>query len=289
MNNARQPETRLVTIQGSTMSVKIAGAGPTVVLGSSFLWDAEMWTPQIEALSSRYRLVVPELWGHGGSGPLPPDTRDMRDLARQHLRLLDELGIERCAIVGLSVGGMWGAELALMAPERVSSLVLMGTSLAAEPEQARESYFAMLDVVGALGTLPDPVREAVLSLFFSPDTQARRPELLEAFDAKLRAWDPQRLKDSVAPLGRIIFGRRDALGDLARLSMPALVMTGDGDLAKPAAEGRTMADRIGCPFLTIPGAGHTSSLEASDFVNRTLAEFLASNSATRDPALACGG
>ena len=289
MNNARQPETRLVTIQGSTMSVKLAGAGPTVVLGSSFLWDAGMWAPQIEALSSRYRLVVPELWGHGGSGPLPPDTRDMRDLARQHLRLLDELGIERCAVVGLSVGGMWGAELALMAPERVSALVLMGTSLAAEPEQARESYFAMLDVVGALGMLPDPVREAVLKLFFSPETQARRPELLEAFDAKLRAWDPQRLKDSVAPLGRIIFGRRDALDDLARLSMPALVVTGDGDLAKPAAEGRAMADRIGCPFLTIPGAGHTSSLEASDFVNRTLAEFLGSNPAIRDPALACGG
>ena len=270
---------RQVEIDGSLLNVLDVGAGQPVVLGSSFLWGAEMWRPQIEALSSRFRLIVPELWGHGASGPLPAGTTDMRDLARQHLEMLDRLGVERCAIVGLSVGGMWGAELALMAPERVSTLVLMSTSLAAEPEETRTRYFAMLAAIEALGALPDPVREAAAPLFFSPNVKSRRPELLQAFDARLRAWDRQHLMDSVAPLGRIIFGRRDALDDMARLSMPVLVMTGTDDVARPPAEGREMARRIGCSFEEIPDAGHISSLEAPEFVNRALATFLASHAA----------
>lgn len=270
---------RQFEIDGSTLNVLDVGAGPAVLLGSSFLWDAEMWRPQIEALSSRFRLIVPELWGHGGSGPLPVGVRDLRDLARQHLELLDRLGVEKCAIVGLSVGGMWGAELALMAPERVSALVLMDTSLAAEPEATRTRYFAMLGAIEALGALPDPVREAAAPLFFSPQVKSRRPELLAAFDAKLRAWDRQRLVDSVAPLGRLIFGRRDALDDLASLSMPTLVMTGADDVARTLAEGRDMAERIGCPFQEIPDAGHISTLEAPQFVNQALATFLAEHAA----------
>ena len=256
------------------MNVIVVGSGPTVVLGSSFLWTAEMWAPRIEALSNRYRLVIPELWGHGGSGAMPPGTTDMRGLARQHLRLLDQLGIESCAIVGLSVGGMWGAELAFMAPERVSSIILMDTSLAAEPRETRDQYLTMLDAIHTHGAVPDALREAVVPLFFSPSVRSRQPDLPQAFDANLRSWNPERLRDSVVPLGRIIFDRRDALQDAARLSIPALVMTGADDMARSLAEGRAMAERIGCEFATIPDAGHIASLEAPKFVNEAVASFL---------------
>jgi 3-oxoadipate enol-lactonase len=277
MTTAAQGGLKQFEIDGSQMSVLDTGSGPPVMLGSSFLWDAEMWRPQIEALSGRFRLIVPELWGHGGSGPLPAGVKSLGDLARQHLELLDRLGIEKCAVVGLSVGGMWGAELALMAPERVSALVLMDASLAAEPEATRVRYFAMLGAIEAMGALPDPVREAAAPLFFSPKVRTLKPGLIEAFDAKLRAWDRQRLVDSVVPLGRIIFGRRDAMDDLPKLSMPVLVMTGSGDIARPPAEGRAMAERIGCAFQEIPDAGHISSLEAPEFVNQALAAFLAAH------------
>jgi pimeloyl-ACP methyl ester carboxylesterase len=264
-------------IDGSRLNVIDVGAGPPVVLGSSYLWDAQMWAPQIEALSGRFRLIVPELWGHGGSGPMPAGTASLRDVARQHLAMLDQLGVEKCAIVGLSIGGMWGAELALMAPERVSALVLMGTSLAAEPEVTRKRYFTMLDAIAALGVIPEVVRTQAAPLFFSPKVATRAPELLPAFDARLAAWDPQRLADSVVPLGRHIFGRRDALDELSQLTMATLVMTGADDLARPPVEGRAMAERIGCPFQEIPDAGHISTLEAPDFVNQSLATFLAAH------------
>jgi pimeloyl-ACP methyl ester carboxylesterase len=275
MTTPAQNGAKQIEIAGSALNLLDIGSGAPVVLGSSYLWDAEMWRPQIEALSGRYRLIVPELWGHGGSGPMPAGMTSLRDLARQHLDMLDRLGVERCAIVGLSVGGMWGAELALMAPERVSALVLMGASLAAEPEETRARYFAMLGAIEAFGGLPDPVREAAAPIFFSPTVKTRKPELPQAFDAKLRAWEPRRFVDSVAPLGRLIFGRRDAMEDLAGLSMPTLVMTGADDMARPPAEGRAMAERIGCAFQEIPEAGHISSLEAPEFVNQALSSFLA--------------
>jgi pimeloyl-ACP methyl ester carboxylesterase len=268
------PTNRSVDIDGSTMSVLDVGSGPAIVLAGSFLWDASMWAPQIAALSDRYRVIVPELWGHGRSGAMPAGTRTMKDLARQHLTLLDALEVGSCAVVGLSVGGMWGAETALMAPARVSSLVLMGTSLAAEPNETRDAYFGMLAAIEQHGTVPAPVQMAAMSLFFSPSIEERQPELPKSFAAVLQAWDPERLRDSVVPLGRIIFGRRNALYELAGLPMATLVATGADDQARPQAEGRAMATRIGCEFVEIPRAGHIASLEAPAVVNELLAGFL---------------
>ena len=270
-----ETRTSFVEIRGSRMTYVEAGSGPTVLLGSSYLWDADMWRPQIEALSRHFRVIAPDLWGHGGSGALPAGTRDMRDLARHHLALLDALKIERCAVVGLSVGGMWGAELALMAPDRVQRLVLMATSLAAEPEDSRGRYFALLDTIVALGALPEPIRAIVVPLFFSPRTPERRPELAAALDARLRAWPRDRLVDSVVPLGRIIFGRRDAMDDLGDLSMPCLVMTGKDDAARTPDEGLAMAERIGCRFVAVLAAGHVANLEAPEIVTPALLDFLA--------------
>ncbi|MBA5844985.1 alpha/beta fold hydrolase, partial [Escherichia coli] len=74
------------------------------------------------------------------------------DLAAHASALLDALEIEQCAVVGLSVGGMWGARLALREPQRVRSLVLMDASLEAEPEATRLRYFGMLDAIAAAGS-----------------------------------------------------------------------------------------------------------------------------------------
>jgi pimeloyl-ACP methyl ester carboxylesterase len=264
-----------IRIDGLEMNVLQYGSGPAVVLGHSYLWDARMWQPQVEALARRYRVIVPELWGHGESGALPTGTTTMQDLARHHLAVLDHLGVQRCAVIGLSVGGMWGAELALMAPERVSALVLMDTSLAAEPDHTRERYFALLKDIEVRGHLADAVRNAVVPMFFSPEVGTRHPELPSRMDASLQAWDQERLLDSIVPLGRVIFGRREAAAELAAIKAPSLVMTGARDIPRPPTEGRLMAERMNCRFIEIPEAGHISNLEAASFVTAALEEFLA--------------
>lgn len=266
---------KLIDIGGSAISTIDVGYGPAVVLASGFLCDGYSWLPQIELLATQYRVVVPELWGHGLSGPLPTDVGSMRDVARQYLELFDALEIDQCTIAGVSMGGMWGAELALIAPERVSGLVLMDTSLAAEPAATHAAYMGLLDAVEQHRGFPEPVIAAAAPLFFSSAADDRDPALKAAFVARLRSWNPGRVVDSVVPLGRLIFDRRDALAELSALTMPVIVATGAEDQARSIAEGRAMAARIDYSFVEIPGSGHTPSLEAPEFVNSLLTEFLA--------------
>jgi pimeloyl-ACP methyl ester carboxylesterase len=252
-----------------------SGEGETVVLAHGYLWDAEMWRPQIEALSRHYRVIAPNLWGHGDSGRLPQDTMDLRDIARQHLRLLDWLDVDRFALVGHSAGGMWAAELACLAPERVTALALLGTFAGPEPEENRERYCAMLDAVETVGAVPDYIVDAVLPHFFPPRLSTMTSDRPAKFRAKLAGWNRDRLLDTIVPLGRMIFGRRDTLTDLVRHTIPTLVMTGTDDTARPVHEGRRMAHALGCEFVELPDVGHMSTLDAPDAVNERLLAFLA--------------
>lgn len=272
---SRGREVRMtVPVAGSDISLLRSGEGHAVVLAHSYLWDAEMWRPQIEALSRGYRVIVPELWGHGASGDMPVGTRTLRDVAVQHLALLDRLGLESIILVGLSVGAMWAAELALIAPGRVRALVLMDSFMGLEPEGSRLRYDAFLDAIEATGTVSVPLLDAVVPLFFSPRVGERDPALRDRFRASLAAWEPRRMRTSVVPLGRMIFGRRDGLEDLRALRMPTLVMGGADDLSRPSLEGRQMAEVLGCRFVEIKGAGHISSLEAPDAATGALRRFL---------------
>jgi pimeloyl-ACP methyl ester carboxylesterase len=258
---------------GSSMTFLDLGIGETVLLGHGYLWDAEMWRPQIGVLARHYRVIVPNLWGHGGSGPLPAGTRDLRDLARHHLALMDHLGIERFAVAGLSIGGMWGAELALLAPQRIAALALLDTFLGPEPQISRDRYVALMDTIAIAKAIPEPMLDIIVPLFFAPSTVVRLPALPAAFRVKLRNWESGRLLDSVLPIGRMVFGRRDARSDLRGLPMPKLVLTGSDDIPRPVHEGQQMAAILDCPFIEIRDAGHISTLEAAEQVTEHLVRF----------------
>ena len=122
---------QFMEIAGRRMAYLDEGQGPALLFGHSYLWDSAMWAPQIEALKGQYRCIVPELWGHGDSDVLPEGPCTLATLARDHLALLDALGIDECVLVGLSIGGMWGVELARMAPARLKGLVLMAAVIGA--------------------------------------------------------------------------------------------------------------------------------------------------------------
>lgn len=264
----------VAVIDGQPLHYLDLGNGPAVLLGSSYLWDRDMWAPQIEALSQQYRVLVPELWGHGESGPLPASTRSLDDLARQALALLDQLEIAQVNLVGLSVGGMWGARLALQAPGRVNSLVLMDTYLGAEPEATRLKYFGLLDAASAAGLFPEPLLDIVVPIFFHAGGQTV-PEVRDGFRSALKASSAEVIRNSLDPMGRVIFGRPDLLGRLGELKGDrTIVICGDQDIPRPPEESNEMARIIGCLAAQIPFAGHISSLENPQVVNAFLLNWL---------------
>lgn len=261
-------------IDGQPLHYLDQGRGPVVVLGGSYLWDHTMWAPQIEALSRHFRVIVPDLWGHGQSGRLPEGMSSLDDLARQMTELMDYLSIDCFSLVGLSVGGMWGARLALAAPKRVQALVLMDTYVGVEPEPTRQYYFSLFDKIEANGSIPEPLLDIIVPIFFRPGIDPQSP-LYQQFRATLAALPTDRLRDSIVPLGRIIFGRDDILPRLRELDpRRTRVMCGDQDKPRPPSESQEMAELIRCPHILIPDAGHISNLENPKAVTTALLEFL---------------
>ncbi|WP_122425239.1 alpha/beta fold hydrolase [Pseudomonas viridiflava] len=262
-------------IEGKKLHYSDQGSGPVLLLGHSYLWDRNMWSAQIDFLASHYRVIVPDLWGHGESGAFPEGTRNLSDFARHALALLDHLNIRRCTIIGLSVGGMWGAIAALSAPERINGLVLMDTYLGNESEAMKAYYFSLLDKVEAAGGFSEQLLDVVVPIFFRPGIDPQSP-VCQRLRTALASMSSEQLRQTVVPVGRIIFGREDRLGLLHQLDADTtLIMCGDADIPRPPTETREMARLIGCPYVLVPEAGHIANLENPEFVSGALMAFLA--------------
>lgn len=254
------------------MSFADAGKGFPVLLGHSYLFDNTMWAPQSDELSVNYRVIAPDLWGHGASPALPAGVRTTADLAVDHLNLMDRLGINEFAVVGLSVGGMWAAELAALAPGRVKALMLFDTFLGNETVEAQEKYFSMLNAVASAGAITSPLLDYIVSQFYSASAP---DEDVAALKLHLMSLTAQNLRESIVPVGKMIFGRANRMDILDKITCPAHVATGEFDLPCPPAEGQAMAERLACDFTMIPQAGHISNREKPEQVTRLIMDFLA--------------
>lgn len=255
----------------NTMAYIDTGSGYPVLMGHSYLFDKNMWASQIKFLSTRYRIIAPDLWGHGDSPALPSNVHSLNDLANDHLSLMNKLGIETFAVIGLSVGGMWGAELAALAPERVSALMLMDSFIGSETPQEQQKYVHMLDAVDSTGTITSPLLEYIVSQFYSTYAATKDKEALLRY---LSCLPPSVLRESIVPTGRMIFGRQDRINVLDQIRCPVLIAHGEFDMPRPPEEGMKMAEILGCKFSLIPGAGHISNIENPLFVNALIGEFL---------------
>ncbi len=263
-----------VTIRGQKMAYEDHGSGFPIVFGHSYLWNAAMWEPQVRALSQKYRCLVPELWGHGESDPLPEIPTSLDALAEDFWAFTQALGLERFALVGLSVGGMWTTYLTLKHPEAVAALVIMDSHVGDEPPASQARFFQMLDMVEKAGMIPPPIAEATLPFFFADITFTRQPELAQRFKASLPAIPPRQIPSIVA-LGRAIFGRKSIMDQLPSIKVPTLVVVGEQDRSRPPHEAQAMAETIpGARLSIIKEAGHICTQEQPEAVTEVLASFL---------------
>lgn len=263
-----------ITVKGQRMFYLDEGTGFSVLFGHSYLWDSSMWEPQIKELSASYRCIVPDLWGHGRSDPPPQSPYSIEALAEDAWELAQALKLERFAVVGLSVGGMWAVHLALAHPEAVAALVLMDTYVGPEPKESAARYFQMIGMVEKLGRIPPQMLDALLPLFFSPATLQRSPKFVEEFRSQLTSIPPERIPGILA-LGKGIFSRNSVLERLGEIKAPTLIIVGKDDRSRPPHEAQKMAELIpGARLEIIPDAGHISNLEKPEEVTALLKAFL---------------
>jgi pimeloyl-ACP methyl ester carboxylesterase len=151
----------------------------------------------------------------------------------------------------------------------------MDTYVGVEPQATRQYYFSLFDIIEQTGVIAPQMLDIVVPIFFRPDIDPQSA-LYQDFRARLAALPPQRLRESIVPMGRITFGRDNVLPRLGELDAAGtLVLCGDQDTPRPPSEAREMAELIGCECVLVPEAGHISNLENPEFVTEALLEFLA--------------
>lgn len=253
--------------EGIEIHYEVTGSGPPVLLAHSFLCSGAMWAPVLPALSA-YRVVNVDTRGHGASGRVERRCT-VEDVMRDHLAVLDALGIARATWAGLSLGGMVAIRAALDAPDRVDALVLLDTDAGPETLGVRAKHALLAGVARTVGV--GPVVPQIAKLMFGRTTLRERPALA-------REWSDRFARVHVPSVLNVLAGvdgRDDLLPGLGRVAVPALVVVGAEDLALPPERSRRLAAGIRASRLVeVPGAGHLSTLEAPAAVGAAMASFL---------------
>ncbi len=241
-----------------------AGDGPVVVLIHGHPFDRTMWAGTVAALRDEFRVVAPDLRGYGATPAVARVTT--RELADDVEALLDALGVEHAAVVGLSMGGLVAMELATANPARWTKLGLVATTAEPVDDEERDARHAMADRIAAAGMAPQV--DAMLPKLFGPAA----PEAARArIAASMRATDPAGA--AAALRGRA--ARPDYRPGLRALRMPVFVCTGTEDPYSTAAVTATILDAAPhATRLSLPGVGHLPNLEAPDAFDAALADFL---------------
>lgn len=125
-----------VSVNGIVLSYRVLGEGEPLVLLHGFGGTGSVWEELLDGFSATYRLIVPDLRGHGHSTN-PSGVFTHRQSALDIFALLDELGVDRFRAMGISTGGMTLLHMATTQPERVEAMVLIGAT-SYFPEQARD-------------------------------------------------------------------------------------------------------------------------------------------------------
>ena len=265
------------TNDGVTLCYEVTGAGAPIVFVHEFAGDMRSWEPQVQRFSGGYRTVTFNARGYPPSAVPESVSSYSQDRAVADIvTIMDDAGIDKAHIVGLSMGGFATLHFGLQHPERALSLCVAGCGYGAEPSE-REKFRAEAKVIADV-LLKDGMKPFVDTYAEGPTRvqfQRANPKGFEIF--KQQFLEHSALGSANTQLG--VQRERPSLYDLkdrlAKLTVPTLIVNGDEDWAclRP---GVMLKETIPSAALAvIPNCGHTMNLEAFDAFNAILGQFLA--------------
>ena len=247
---------------------QILGDGPSVVLLHPFPANHEFWLPVAQSLSTRYRLIMPDLRGHGdsdiGEGPATM-AKHAADIAR----VMDDADVGRAPMVGVSIGGYALFEFWRQQRGRVAALGLCNTKAPADSPEARAGRLQAAAEVMERGT--EPFFQSMIPRLLGKTTREARPDLVEGALQMMREMSPA----DVAAVQRGMAERPDSVDTLKTINVPTLLVTGDEDILTGVNEAELMHRHVaGSELRVFPKAGHYSPWEQPEAVGRLLRQFL---------------
>ena len=259
-------------VNGVELYYEDVGSGPqTIVFAHGLLWSCRMFDAQVAALKDRYRCISFDFRGQGQT-EVTKGGYDMDTLYEDAAALIESLHLAPCHFAGLSMGGFIGMRLAARRPELLRSLILMETSADQEPVENIPRYRQLGAVARYVGLRP--VAGRVMPIMFG---RTFMTDPARAADRKL--WQQRMAGNDKQGIIRALNGvieRKPIYAELGAVSLPTLIMVGDEDVATVPAKSQRIHEAItGSRLITIPRAGHTSSVEQPQAVTSAIEEFLA--------------
>jgi len=248
--------------------------GPAVVILHGFTGHA--WQAEVTAavLADRYRVIALDQRGHGDSDRAPVyGTVPMVD---DVVAVLDALGVERCAYVGHSLGGLVGTCAVALHPERFTALVL--GDIGPEPAPAGIARIRANVAERDVFTGVDDAFEAQAALNPTADPMALRHRvehnLVAVGDGTLTWKTDPALRDGTAAYDNYATDEQWAF--LAAIAVPILILRGElSDILSVPIADRMLAANPRASLVTLPGAGHSIATDAPAGVAAAIDEFLA--------------
>jgi len=255
-----------VTTQAVELNHRDEGpkGAPVVVLAPSLGTTLAMWDGLAEVLSQTYRVIRFDPRGHGAS-PVPPGPYTTTGLTGDVIAMVDSLGIERFAFVGLSFGGAIGQTLAVQHPDRLTALVLCCTGPSFGDPQAWRERAARVRAEG-MAWLVEPTK----GRWFTQAFVESHPDEVASLLAMIAA---------VSPIGYAAcchaLAAYDITSLLGEITAPTRVIAGAEDPVSPPSVAQVLVDGIReADLVVIDDAAHMASVAQPERFNVAVLEHL---------------
>jgi 2-succinyl-6-hydroxy-2,4-cyclohexadiene-1-carboxylate synthase len=235
----------------------IGEMAPAIVLLHGFTHTGASWDPVASALGKSYRVIAPDIRGHGTSAGHMPATLE------GVLEDLEALAPDRFTLVGYSMGGRIALHAALALPDRVQRLVLIGASPGIADPAEREARRA------ADEQLADELQASTIEEFahrwaHTPVLAGQPPEVLAAAHADRLRSTPAGLAGALRGLGTAALP--SLWGRLGEVRPPVALLVGERDEKFRGIAARMASELPAAESVVVPGVGHAVHLEAPDAV-----------------------
>jgi 3-oxoadipate enol-lactonase len=254
-----------VVRSGCRLNYRVDGnpRGDPLLFSNSLGTTHELWRPQVEGLSSSFRIIRYDTRGHGASDA-PRDEYTIDALGRDALAILDAAGAERAHVCGLSLGGLTAMWLGVNAPQRVRSLILSSTAARIGSVSMWTERIAQVHAAGV-----ESLADAAMGRWFTAGYRAAHQDVVSVYHRMLGSTPPDGYVGCCAAI-------RDAdLREAIRsVAVPTLVIVGREDPVTPPSDAEDMRARIAGARVEILNAAHIANVEQSQAYNDLVSSFL---------------
>ena len=256
---------------GAKIAYEVRGSGPPLFLLHPFPTNRHFWDSVSPSLELRYRLIVPDLRGHGESGV--GEGASMAHHAEDVFHICREIDIKRAGFIGVSIGGYILFEFWRKYKEVAALLVLSNTRAQVDSEEARMNRLKAADDVEKNGTAS--FFDSMVPKLLGETTRRNRPDIVSRARTMMDAMS----RNGLAAVQRGMAVRPDSVATLPLISVPTLIIRGQEDALIPAQDAELMHGKIsGSALYAIPQAGHYAPIEKPQEFLKVLRPFLDSRS-----------